>query len=107
MAYVCLHISVTSPSISKTALQNGVGIKRVSASLKQCNYKLSYMVQIIPNTTNTSFFLNACCVLVFCVRVCFYTGIFVMVPLNLTCLHCLRHSFFEHLFDLYYRYAFK
>jgi len=22
-----------------------------------------------------------------------------MVPLNLTCLHCLQHSFFEHLFN--------
>ena len=25
-----------------------------------------------------------------------------MVPFNLTCLHCLQHSFFEHLFNLYY-----
>jgi len=24
-----------------------------------------------------------------------------MVPLNLTCLHCLQHSFIEHLFNLY------
>ena len=24
-----------------------------------------------------------------------------MVPLKLTCLHCLQHSFFEHLFNLY------
>jgi len=27
---------------------------------------------------------------------------FIMVPLNLTYLHCLQHSFFEHLFNLYY-----
>jgi len=32
----------------------------------------------------------------------FFTGNFVMVPLNLTYLHCLQHSFFEHLFNLYY-----
>jgi len=25
-----------------------------------------------------------------------------MVPLDLTCLHCLHHYFFEHLFNLYY-----
>jgi len=35
------------------------------------------------------------CVLVFC------TGHFVIVPFNLTYLHCLQHSFFEHLFNLY------
>jgi len=35
--------------------------------------------------------------------VCFCTSHFVMVPLNLTCLHCFQHSFFEHLFNLYYQ----
>jgi len=25
-----------------------------------------------------------------------------MVPINLTCLYCLQHFFFEHLFHLYY-----
>ena len=29
------------------------------------------------------------------------TSRFVMVPLNLTCLHCLEHSFFEQIFNLY------
>jgi len=29
------------------------------------------------------------------------TGHFVIVPLNLTYLHCLQHSFFEHIFNLY------
>jgi len=39
----------------------------------------------------------------FCVVLCvsFCTGHFVMVPLNLTYLHCLQHSLFEHLFNLY------
>ena len=32
----------------------------------------------------------------------FCTGHFVMVPLNMTYLHCLQHSLFEHLFNLYY-----
>ena len=30
------------------------------------------------------------------------TGHFVMLPLNMTYLHCLQHSLFEHLFNLYY-----
>jgi len=28
-----------------------------------------------------------------------------MVPLNLTYLHCLQHSLFEHIFNLYYKGA--
>ena len=55
------------------------------------------------------FFLNECCVLVFYVlflvmRVCLCTGHFVMVPLNLTgmYIHWFQHSFFGHLFNLYY-----
>jgi len=49
-------------------------------------------------------FLNVCCVIKsFCVVPCasFCTGHFVMVPLNMTYLHCLQHSLFEHLFNLY------
>ena len=38
---------------------------------------------------------------VLCCSVCvFLTGQFAMVPLNLACLHCLQHSFFEHIFNL-------
>jgi len=37
---------------------------------------------------------------VFCVFV-FVRVILCMVPLTLTCLHCLHHSLFEHLFNLY------
>ena len=32
----------------------------------------------------------------------FVRAIFFMVPLNMTYLHCLQHSLFEHLFNLYY-----
>ena len=39
------------------------------------------------------------CFAVLCV--CFCTGRFVMVFLNLTYLHCLQHSFFEHHLNLY------
>ena len=41
----------------------------------------------------------------FCVVPCasFCTGHFVMVPLNMTYLHYLQHSLFEHLFNLYYK----
>ena len=43
------------------------------------------------------------CCMSFCVVPCasFCTGHFVMVPLNMTYLHCLQHSLFEHLFNLY------
>jgi len=43
------------------------------------------------------------CCTCFCVVLCvsFCTVHFVMVPLNLTYLHCLQHSSFEHLFNLY------
>ena len=46
----------------------------------------------------------SCSCTCFCVVLCvsFCTGHFVMVPLNLTYLHCLQHSLFEHLFNLYY-----
>ena len=40
-----------------------------------------------------------------CVSFC--TGHFVMVPLNMTYLHCLQHSLFEHLFNLYYKLQVK
>ena len=36
---------------------------------------------------------HSCFCAVLCV--CFRTGHFVVVPLNLTCQHCLQHSFFE------------
>jgi len=44
------------------------------------------------------------CSTYFCIvlSICFCTGYFIMVPLNLTCLHCLQHVFFEHLFNLYW-----
>ena len=46
------------------------------------------------------------CCTCFCVVLCvsFCTGRFVMVPLNLTYLNCLQHSFYEHLFTLYWHY---
>jgi len=42
--------------------------------------------------------LRFCAVLCFC----FCTGHFIIVRLNLTCPHCLQHSFFEHIFHFYY-----
>ena len=39
-----------------------------------------------------------------CCFKCFCTGHFVMVPLNLICLHCLQHFSFEYLFNLYWLY---
>jgi len=37
-----------------------------------------------------------------CLFVCSFMGHFVMVLLNLTCLHCLQHAFFEYLFNLHF-----
>jgi len=34
-------------------------------------------------------------------------SLFVMVPLNMTYLHCLQHSLFEHLFNLYFELPHK
>jgi len=44
---------------------------------------------------------STCFCVVLCV--CFVPGRFVMVLLNLTYLHCLQHSLFEHLFNLCYK----
>jgi len=48
-------------------------------------------------------FVASWCCKSFCVVPCasFCTGHFVMVPLNMTYLHLLQHSLFEHLFNLY------
>jgi len=56
---------------------------------------------------SNEFILNGCYVLLFCVFcaflcVCFCTGHFVMVPVNLTCLHFYNICFVIHLFNLYY-----
>jgi len=42
---------------------------------------------------------------VLCRSVRFCTGHVVMVSLNLTYLHCLQHSLFEHIFNLYYLHS--
>ena len=52
---------------------------------------------LLPHHINYLVFY-ACLCAVLCV--CFCTGHFVMVPLNLTCQHCLTHSVFENLFNL-------
>ena len=46
---------------------------------------------------------------IFCVfpYVSFCTGHFVMVPLNMTYLHCLQHSLFEPLFNLYWNVCYR
>ena len=47
-------------------------------------------------------YVASCILRVMCCSVWVCTGNFVMVPINLTCPHCLQHFFFEHLFHLYY-----
>ena len=88
------HVKVTK---TKWQEQNTVGLPTNTAN-KKTHYGSNKL------TLN---FLNVCCAffyVCFCVVqcVCFCTGHFVMVPLHLTCLHCLQHSFFEQLFSLYY-----
>jgi len=56
--------------------------------------------QIVFYWTTVASWCSVCFCVVLCV--CFFcTGHCVMVPLNLTCLHYLQHSFFEHLYNLY------
>ena len=44
-----------------------------------------------------------CSLCFLCCSVCWFLyGPFATAPLNLTYLHCLQHSFFEHLFNVYY-----
>ena len=49
---------------------------------------------------SVAYWWSMCFCAVLCVCLC--AGHIVIVPLNLTCLHCLQHSFFEHLFNLYF-----
>ena len=49
---------------------------------------------------SVAYWCSTCFCIVLCVFLC--TDHFVIVPFKLTCLHCLQHSFFEHLFNLYY-----
>jgi len=51
-------------------------------------------------------FVASWCSACFCADLCdcfCMSSHFIMVALNLTSLHCLQHSFFEHLFNLYYQ----
>ena len=56
----------------------------------------------IQKHNKNSFFSECIIRVLWCsLCVCFCTSHVVMVPLNLTCLHCFQHSFFEHSFNLY------
>ena len=66
-----------------------------------------FMFMIYTKNTNNYFFwisVASWCSVCFCavLCVCFCTGHFDCVPLNLICLYCLQHSFFEHHFNVYY-----
>jgi len=68
---------------------------------------LKMYIYLICDISDIIWNVFICCALVlfvFCavLCVCFCTGHFVIVPLNLTRLHCLQHSFLEHHFNLYY-----
>jgi len=84
--------------------------KAVTQVFLENSFKKLYIKKKIKKIRKTQkyrfFFLmyvaSWCCTC-FCVVlwVSFCTGNFVMVPLNMTYLHCLQHSFFEHPFNLY------
>ena len=48
--------------------------------------------------------MHLCILGVLWCSVCFCSGHYVMVPINLTCPHCLQHFFFEYLFHLLYHW---
>jgi len=88
---------------TKAVTQHFLKISFKKLSIKKKGKKKKHF----KNTKIVFYFLIVCCAMVFYVFLCrsvcwFCTGHFVMVPLNLTYLHCLQHSFFEHLFNLYY-----
>ena len=62
--------------------------------------KLTFLGEFILINTQKWFIRNVLLFCVFCavLCVCFYTGHFVMVSFNLTCLHC--YFFFAHKLDL-------
>ena len=71
--------------------------------LKMITFKRLRLLFGVAYDLNVSFFHRRCCRcfrVVPCVSFC--TGHFVMVPLNMTYQHCLQHSLFEHLFNLYH-----
>ena len=91
-------IFVFKCSITQLSLKRASDLKAVAFNL--C-YDTHEKLQRSEKHKNTS--VDLWCSMWFCVVLCvgFCTGHFVMVPLNLTYLHYLRHSFFEHLFSLY------
>ena len=80
-------------------------------------FKLNYenLIKMFFKTRNTKKIVYSECMLrlgvlrVLCCSVyLFCTSHFVMVPLNLTYLHCLQHSFFEHLVKkIFQRFSFS
>jgi len=60
---------------------------------------LAALTHISARLDWTHFGLLLCFCVVLCVGFC--TGNFVMVPLNLSYLHCLQQAFFEYLCNLY------
>ena len=82
--------------------------KAVTQHFSEKSLKKFYKKNQIQKTPKNRFFwmsVTSWCSTCFCVVLCWFfvcTGHFVMVPLNLTCLHCLQQSFFKHFFNLCY-----
>ena len=86
-------------------------VKNISRSLQAGSNKVHFSTPLSLLSFSKGFtqkyrIINVSCALVICVFCavlcrCLCTGHFVRSPLNLTCLHCLQPSFFEHLFVLY------
>jgi len=86
-------------------------VKNISRSLQAGSNKVHYSTPLSLLSFSKCFtqkyrIINVSSALVICVFCavlcrCLCTGHFVRSPLNLTCLHCLQPSFFEHLFYLY------
>jgi len=68
---------------------------------------MAILVYNIQQTQKILYFYSVCMLLLCALRVfvvicvCLCIGHLVMVPLNFAFLHCLQHSFFEHIFNLY------
>ena len=106
--YYNIHQSIIEYTPTKNRQNNSI-VRLWLSSMTLWNKMHMFLVNDFQaeNATIKQDFINflilnvaSWCLRVFFVLcVCFCTGHFVKLPLNLTCLHCLQYSFFEHFFN--------
>jgi len=81
-------------------------LRRISLWLDLWNQSITVLIVSMIVSYKTSSYIHSqfrTCPLPICLGISIFVVChFVMVPFNLTYLHCLQHFMFEHLFNLYY-----